>query len=79
MSLLAAIRRCLDNGPATVEQVSEATNFPEAEVRNCLAGMYFREGTVGIDHQNRYHLLSEVRVPNGVPVLRHVSGRDVFA
>lgn len=79
MSLQDAILRCLVDGPATVEQASAATNFPVAEVRNCLAAMYFREGSVGIDPQNRYHLLAGGRVPNGVPVLRHVQGSDVFA
>lgn len=79
MSVRHAIERQLAKGPQTVEQLAEATDRSEATIRNALSPMYFEEGTVGCDPRNRFHLLTGPGLSNGVPVIRHQNGEDIFA
>lgn len=79
MTLGAAIQDVLQEGPKSVDEISESVFQSQAEVRNKLADMYFNEGTVGCDANGRYHNLgSNGRHANGA-VIRYLGGEDVRA
>lgn len=78
MSLPAAIAAQLEDGPATEAELADRLDRAPSVMRNTLASMYF-QGVVGCDTKRRFHLLTGEGLSNGVPVIRHLDGNDVFA
>jgi hypothetical protein len=78
VSLTDAIRARLEDGPATETELADHLDRSPSVMRNTLASMYF-QGVVGCDTKRRFHLLTGEGLSNGVPVIRHLDGEDVFA